>query len=277
MDTQITESIIYNETYVAFLDVLGFKELVFKNNEENNLKLNQYFNILNHVIQYIRGIDMKKDIGFIVISDSIIMTIPQGNTKDEKLNSLRTLCVAVGLIQRRLALLDIWLRGGISSGKAYFNKETNQIVGPAYINAYLLEENMAIYPRVLLDSKVINELNFSSANDFIDAINMSDNGGMPFINWGSAILYNWTYPDGQPVMHLRQDVALFIDYFCPVVELHTDELLTIIKNIEQNIYSDAKVYSKFRWVSDYLKSLVVREQKNDNIVNSEAMFRLNNL
>lgn len=171
---QMNQSIIYNQTYVAFLDVLGFKELVFKNNPESRGKLDEYFNILNHVIRYIRGIEMKKDIGFIVISDSIIMTIPQGNTRDEKLNSLRTICVATGLIQSELALLDIWLRGGISSGNAYFNKQTNQIVGPAYINAYLLEENMAIYPRILLDSKVINELNFSSANELIDEINMKD-------------------------------------------------------------------------------------------------------
>ena len=274
---QMIQSIIYNQNYVAFLEVLGFKELVFKNSEDTRQKLNEYFDILNHVIQYIRGIEMKKDIGFIVISDSIIMTIPQGNTRDEKLNSLRTLCVAVGLIQSQLALLDIWLRGGISSGNAYFNNQTNQIVGPAYINAYLLEESMAIYPRVLLDSKVINELNFSSANDLIDKINMMDSGGMQYSNWGSAILYNWTYPDGQPVTHLRQDVALFIDYFCPIVEEHNGNLLTIIENIGRNIYSDTKIYSKFRWVSDYLKTLIIREQKNDNVIGAEAMLRLNNL
>lgn len=274
---QMNQSIIYNQTYVAFLDVLGFKELVFKNNPESRGKLDEYFNILNHVIRYIRGIEMKKDIGFIVISDSIIMTIPQGNTRDEKLNSLRTICVATGLIQSELALLDIWLRGGISSGNAYFNKQTNQIVGPAYINAYLLEENMAIYPRILLDSKVINELNFSSANELIDEINMKDRGGMEYSNWGSAILYDWLYPDGQPVIHLRQDVALFIDYFCPIVEEHNGKLLTIIKNLEKNIYSDARIYSKFRWVTDYLKTLEIREHKNDNFIGSEAMFRLNNL
>lgn len=277
MDNQNTGSIIYEENYVAFLDVLGFKELVLRDNTENKVKLNKYFIILNSVIEYIRSIEMKKDIGFIVISDSIIMSIPQGNTPDERINSLRNLCIAVGLIQKQLALIDIWLRGAISSGKAYFNTDKNQIVGPAYINAYLLEESMAIFPRVLLDSKIINQLDYSSASDLIDAINMSNDGGLHFNNWGSAILYNWYHPDGQPVTHLQQDVALFVDYLCPVVEENTHDLLLIIKNIEKNIYSEARIYTKFRWVSDYLKSIALREQKDDNIISSEVMYRLNNL
>ncbi|MBU3130556.1 hypothetical protein [Clostridium tagluense] len=277
MDNQIIESIIYKESYVAFLDVLGFKELVLRDNTENRKRLNQYFNIVNSVINYIRSIDMKKDIGFIVISDSIIMSIHKGNSNVERLDRLRSLCIAVGLIQKRLALIDIWLRGGISSGKAYFNIEKNQIVGPAYINAYLLEESMAVFPRVLLDSKVINELGYSSASDLIDAINMSRDGGLEFYNWGSAILYNWHYPDGKSVTHLKQDVALFIDYLCPIVEEDTHELLTIIGNIEKSIYSDTRIYTKFRWVSDYLKSIALREQKNDNVIGDEAMYRLENL
>lgn len=81
-----------------------------------------------------------------MISDSIIMSIEQGKSKYQKLNALRSLCIAVGLIQRRLAKINFWLRGGISSGKAYFDSVTKQIVGPAYIKAYLLEEEMAIYP-----------------------------------------------------------------------------------------------------------------------------------
>lgn len=257
MNPETTQNIAYSDNYIAFLDVLGFKELVMKDNVQNRKKLNQYFEILNTIVEYIRCIEMKKDIGFIVISDSIIMSIPQGITKEERMTSLRSLCVAVGLIQYQLALIDIWLRGGIASGKAYFNKEKNQIVGPAYINAYILEEKMAIYPRVLLDSKIINELDFSSARELIDALNQTHQGGMHYSNWGSAILYNWTDPNGTPV-NLRQDVALFIDYFCPLIE-KPDDLGEIIKNIQKNIYNEVYIYSKFRWVSDYIRSIVLRD------------------
>ncbi|WP_105620113.1 hypothetical protein [Vallitalea okinawensis] len=267
----------YKNSYVAFLDVLGFKKLVMKDTPASRQKLNTYFQVVNEVIEYIGTIGRKKRIGFIVISDSIILSIPSGRNIQERKDTLRSLCIAVGLIQSRLALKDIWIRGAISSGKAYFNSTQNQIVGPAYINAYLLEEQRAIYPRVIMDSKIINELEFSSAREFIDEINESDYQGLTYDNWGSRILFEWSYPDGKPVTEVSQDVALFIDYLSPFAEKNNNDLGVIIANIQKNIYGDIGVYSKFRWLADYLKSLFIREQKDDNLIESEYSYPVDNL
>ncbi len=268
------DRIEYENCYIAFLDVLGFKNIVMKDNRE---KLNQYFRILNEVIEYIRGIESKKNIGFIVISDSIILSIPQGNTKEQKIETFRNLCIAVGLIQMKLATVDIWMRGGISCGDAYYNKDQNQIVGPAYINAYLLEENMAIYPRVIVDSKIIRELEYKSATEMIDCINMNEEGGLSFDNWGASILFNWYQPDGKQVTAIKQDIPLFIDYLFPLIEKQDSQLLEVIKNIEQNIYANTSIYSKYRWVADYLKALDISGQKRDIILGSEETYRLYNI
>lgn len=271
------ENIHYEKSYVAFLDVLGFKNLVFSKKQKDKLKLNQYFGVVNSAIDYLKEIPSKRKIGSIIISDSVILSVPHGQDKQDNINRLRHLCVAVGIIQQFLALKDIWLRGAISSGDTYFNSDKSQIVGPAYINSYLLEGSVAITPRVVLDSKIIEELKFSSATDFIDNMNRADNGGLNFSNWGSSILYSWRYPDGKSVTLIEQDVALFIDYLSPVVESNDDKLIEIIKNIERNMYKNTSTYKKFRWVADYLKSLCEKGIKNDNMVSSEAGYRLDNL
>ena len=154
------ENINYEKSYVAFLDVLGFKKLVMSKNKKEKLKLEQYFGIVNSAIEYLKEIPSKRNIGSIIISDSVILSVPHGQDRQTNINKLRHLCVAVGIIQQHLALKNIWLRGAISSGDTYFNSDKRQIVGPAYINAYLLEGSVAVSPRVVLDSKIIEELEF---------------------------------------------------------------------------------------------------------------------
>jgi len=279
IDLNAKINIQYDKSYVAFLDVLGFKNLVSSSKKSDKNKLDQYFGVVNSAIDYLSQIQSKQQIGIgsIIISDSVILSVPMGQDANDNLYRLRHLCVAVGIIQQFLAIKDIWLRGAISYGNTYFDSVKSQVVGPAYINAYLLEENTAVWPRVILDSKIIEELEFQSATQFIDAMNQSDNGGMHFENWGSSILYSWRYPDGKNVTLIEQDVALFIDYLSPIVEKNGKNLLRIIKNVEQNLYKDTKLYKKFRWIADYLRSICERECKNDNIIKSEAHFRLDNL
>lgn len=276
-DLNAKKNIQYRESYVAFLDVLGFKSLVFSKQRHGKSKLEQYFGIVNEAIKYLKEVPAKSEIGSIIISDSIILSVNKSGEKEQDVNILRHLCVAVGLIQMHLALKNIWLRGAISSGEAYFDSLNYQIVGPAYINAFLLEENLAINPRVILDSKIIDELNFSSSAEFIDDINKSDLGGLNFSNWGSKILFEWTYPDGKPVTTLENDVPLFIDYLSPIAEKNGVELIHLIENVENSIYKQTGTYKKYRWVVDYLKSVFHREMKNDNLIAGEPDYRLNNL
>jgi hypothetical protein len=225
----------------------------------------------------LKSIPSKNDIGSIIISDSVILSVPHGQDNQDNINKLRHLCVAVGIIQQHMALKNIWLRGAISSGDTYFNSEKGQIVGPAYINSYLLEGSVAISPRVVLDTRIIEELEFSSATELIDSMNKMDTGGLDYSNWGSSILYSWYYPDGKAVTLIEQDIALFIDYLSPVVESNSQRLLKIIGNLESNMYKDSTTYKKFRWVADYMRSICIKEKKNDNIVSSGAYNRLNNL
>lgn len=277
IDTNATQNINYQKSFVAFLDVLGFKKLVYSQDSRDKEKLKRYFGIVNEAIKYLKKIPSKSDIGSIIISDAIILSVPQQSVQEDNIDRLRHLCVAVGLIQLHLALKNIWVRGAISSGDAYFNPINNQIVGPAYINSYMLESNLANSPRVILDSKIIDELNFPSSAEFIDDINKSEEGGPSYDNWGNSILFRWNFPDGKPVTTIENDVPLFIDYLSPIVENGDNELIQLIENLENVIYKETNVYKKFRWVVDYLKATFHRAGKNDISIPGEASYRLNNL
>lgn len=84
----------YKNSYIAFLDVLGFKKLVFS----ESVKIEEYFQIIKDDIASLKTIDSKKQINYIVISDSIIISIEQNRDKNQSIENLRQLCIAVGKI-----------------------------------------------------------------------------------------------------------------------------------------------------------------------------------
>ncbi|MGL5213653.1 MAG: hypothetical protein ACRC8R_00735 [Aeromonas hydrophila] len=275
IDRYAVYDIEYEESFVAFLDVLGFKQMI---QSQNKTQINKYFGIVNSAIEYLNGITSKREIGSIVISDSVILTVPYNGEREEKIDKLRQLCIAVGLIQQNLAIEGIWLRGAICCGDTYFSSAENQIVGPAYINAYLLEEQLAVNPRVILDSKLIPKMGYSTASKLINDINKSDQGGLGYSNWGSRVLFEWTDPCGGLVTEINQDLPLFIDYLSPLIEAHSrNEIDKVLKHIQTNMYSDSRIYSKYRWVADYLKALSKRANMNDYKLTEEEQYILDTL
>lgn len=234
----------YEKSYVAFLDVLGFKKLVYSTKNEDKKKIELYLKTVAQALETFKQIPSKKEIRSIVISDSIILTVPFGDTESENTHNLRQLCIAILSIQRKLVNNDIWIRGGISYGDTSFNESRNQIVGSAYIDAYLLEEKMAKYPRVILDNKIIKELKCKNSSCLINKIN-KHNQNNP-LHLGN-VLYDWNNSYNLDVM-LEKDIPLFIDY----MQLERKSMLKVIQFIEKNTQQNLELYNKFKWVSKYL-------------------------
>ncbi|HCS40915.1 MAG TPA: hypothetical protein DIW44_15210 [Anaerolineaceae bacterium] len=266
------EEVNYIESFVAYLDILGFTNLVMSGKDEDTEKIRLYFGIVDSQLKEISTIPIKSKIQSIVVSDSVILSIPQSGVLPEDLNILRHLCITVGIIQQKLAKNNIWLRGGISSGKSYFNDLNKQIVGPAHIKAYKLEHELAKTPRVILDSKIIGELGFSTAADFIDAINNKADGGLHFINWSANILFYWHQELIDPGNYIEQDLPLFIDYLSPNIDMKNNEIKLVIENIKSSIYQDVSVYGKYRWVANYLKSMDLGKNIEINVEEIENLL-----
>lgn len=174
-------NIKYQNKLVAFIDVLGFSNLVYSNKME---EINSYYEML---LTGFREVARRKRLDFLLISDSIVVYAPL-----KKQNLATFVSVLYGL-QYKLLLKGILIRGGISYGNLYTSKKDNIVVGTGLINAYKLE-SQAIYPRIIIDRRLVG-LFFDGSDNFNNElgikIKMTSSPiyikDFPYINYARAV------------------------------------------------------------------------------------------
>jgi hypothetical protein len=150
---------------VAFIDLLGFSNEIKKNfNDPSTLEKimsvksavklarntaisNTFFDYDDNVIGEVAYADQ------IMISDSFVFIQKVVNTGSKDL-IMNFLTVVMSVMETWKFCLDqgYTIRGGISFGDVFYN--TNEIIGPAFIEAYQLESKVAINSRVLLSNEI---------------------------------------------------------------------------------------------------------------------------
>jgi hypothetical protein len=157
----------YRRCLCSFIDVLGFRELVIASSQDEQAKrkvhmiLKQFQRNYNH--KGVPGDRESKEAPLVVraFSDSIVRIVPLGShdkplaaedLASEIVHELIDLCGA----QFDLLTLGILVRGGLAIGEVYW--DDHQIFGPALIHAYHLENKLAVYPRIVLDTVVGDHL-----------------------------------------------------------------------------------------------------------------------
>ena len=170
-----TESIplIYEKRLVAFIDVMGFKELLFARDETFEA-LKAYYNTVAEFLDGKSSVysTTAPDDSFkkLLVSDSVILSVLLTEDSEENIKRASRFFSTIGLLQYMLAFRSkIWTRGAVSVGDLYIDEESNILVGPAFVQAYELEK-FADYPRVVIDPKVFKFFGFSP-NTFIEKIN----------------------------------------------------------------------------------------------------------
>lgn len=158
-------SIVYQKRTLAFIDILGWKEAVA------HKSANELYQLLSTVIYRSKSFNsnskktikemvfqekskgrnpiinpLAMDFEFSIFSDCIVISLQ----KDYGLRILGE----VGDIIRDFLQKGYLVRGGICIGKLYHKDAV--IFGPALIKAYKLESRDAVFPRVIIDEKVID-------------------------------------------------------------------------------------------------------------------------
>jgi hypothetical protein len=149
---------MYEDRVLAFIDVLGFSEMVKRTIkdgvevENETEKIGALFNDFQELVH--RPVSSSNDssqTSKIVnhFSDSIVISY----LKTEKsgifhiLVDILFLCATV--LQR-----GFLLRGAIVCGKLYHTE--TKIYGPALVKAYEMERKIAVYPRIILDDNILD-------------------------------------------------------------------------------------------------------------------------
>ncbi len=156
------------EYYIAYFDLLGYKEYL-KNNPD---KVGEFLNIIHYGIQSttnyidstnknpIASLFANMNIKVKIFSDNVLMCMEVGSNKNEKTRLLAFMS-AVAEIQRGFVLqCGLFLRGGIVRGDLSFNDDF--VFGQGVVDAVKLEER-AVYPRIILAENIKE---FLSVNHF---------------------------------------------------------------------------------------------------------------
>ena len=166
----------YSRYCVAFLDILGFKNLI---EDEHIDTIHRIFKNIRYTKQLIRRISEDdswwNQIGqktkFYFFSDSIIIAIPMSEPMAFELVASHCMMLQHALWYH----FPVWLRGGITIGDLYCGQ--SEIFGPALIDAYILESNIAKYPRIIMseDTYQTGINNSTDKNDIVFISEQPDN------------------------------------------------------------------------------------------------------
>jgi hypothetical protein len=166
----------YEQRIVAFIDILGFKEIV-RRSENDTATIGLLYTIINYFKSWekplkwdlnlieieedaqkkgVSTFDIKGKTNITSFSDCIVVSVIV-NGDVNKMTS--TLVANLAFIGANLMEQGILFRGGLTIGNIFHNN--NGIVfGQALIDAFELEQKHAKYPRIILSDKLIKELNY---------------------------------------------------------------------------------------------------------------------
>lgn len=124
--------------FVAFLDIMGFKDMVMRKSHEDIYDALNGFSKMSEQIERIKPIS---DLVYITkFSDSIVIF-----SKNDNIETLGNFIAIVNIIFAEALIREIPLKGGIAHGKISVNKSRAIFFGQPIIDAYLLEEDVYHY------------------------------------------------------------------------------------------------------------------------------------
>jgi hypothetical protein len=135
-------STAYQDCTIAYIDILGFRELVRSDQVDTILRA------MRIIRRRLRKIDEvpNSPLRHTMFSDTIVLS---AELTDE---GIETLIHNVAFLTSELFTKGVFCRGAITSGQLYHRGAT--IFGPALIDAWELERQLAIFPRILVSSRL---------------------------------------------------------------------------------------------------------------------------
>ena len=266
----------FSKYLVIFVDLLGTK-----NKDENDfqetyrvnkifydeMKSNQY-NDMDHTA-YERHIYTFSDCAYILYSFK--KDIEESRKDEGKLFTV-ALCNCTPIF---LAFLNnhILFRGGIYYGNAFLDAEMNMFFGPAINNAYKLESEQAIHPRIVIDKYVAEITIENIRNVKYHIINNQPEYFLAFPEQ-KAILDSKILPKmpitGDGIVELDLDDKYIFNYLHP---LEYNSSFPNITSSNENLLYDLlqfcndqiKMNNKYRIIDKYFYLQRYIEQKFDRI------------
>ncbi len=145
----------YSHSLVTYYDILGFREVV---ENRSALEIGGMLTSLTNRIRYDPKVQAKYGIETIAFSDTFIRSYRI--TDEAPLSKfIKAELFAVALSQLGLLSSGVFLRGCIGIGDLYSRNGT--VFGPALVSGHRISEEVAFYPRVVIDPNALHEIRAS--------------------------------------------------------------------------------------------------------------------
>jgi hypothetical protein len=262
---------VYEKRVVAFIDILGFRNIVMKSSQHVNsseiipeakqgdldqrifaaLQISPESYTQAFINEFNISEDEKETIDLRVstFSDSVIITVPE-----DALNfALLVYCVTY--MVRELLRNGFLTRGGVECGEVYHAKNrsnyaVDRVFGPAFIKAYDLESRQAGSARVILSNIVWRQVrNWSGTNcqycKFIEKTIIRDKDGPAKID----------------ILHHYKDKEI------KSIESELHEIKAQMQNVLEYYTESPKIFSKLaKFSHDFNKMIVDYKYGNDFLI-----------
>lgn len=231
---------------VAHIDILGTKAMVA--NKESNQKLLDTMIVAidkwkNDIPKFNEMQCVAQKLSFKIFSDNIVLYIPF--EKEHYAELLRTMCECSIYIQRTLLLnkdFPLPVRGGIAIENFYADEDF--VYGQALIDSYLIEENLAIVPRIVISEAIIDTLyNKNILSQF------AGYGKLIIDDFDGFYYLNFLYEQGKDeVMQIKSFIG---DVRMKLKSKHNEQILEKMKGGKNEVKDYTKLYQKYGWLLRY--------------------------
>jgi len=257
----MTTKLNYEQRIIAFIDILGFKEII-KQTESNPTKIELIYSVLDFLKTWevpnkwdlklveieedaqkkgVENFDIRGKTNTTAFSDSIVISVKINDNTNEMMSTLVANLAYIGAI---LLEKGIFFRGGITLGNV-IHENNGVVFGQGLIDAYLLETRSAKYPRLILSNKLIKELNYPLEEK-------SDR--YPYHQ------YIERFEDGCVGFHQMTYYQVVQDSTEMTKELLTKNLddirKTIIKGLDSS-FEHAEIFEKYVWLKEQYSKLII--------------------
>lgn len=256
---------IYKKSVVVFLDLLGITDRI-KETQENEEGAKAILSIYKQIKAWIKDIEngAKKEwempIKAKAMSDSIVITCDIVSEK-----SILLIAYILALLQIGTMRSHFLIRGAMSIGGIYDRRQI--FFGPAFIKAYELEK-IASWPRIVIDTSVIEVLDKKSLKSARQSYIRQDNTGLYYFNYLHLFFTVEALRMKQSLQKNRKAAIYFID----MINKHKEYIIEMTNIIKEKQRFD--LLRKYHAVADYhnefLNELLINLPKTLNYKDVDA-------
>lgn len=147
----------YTNQLVAFLDVLASKSKI--NTKDFLPLLHSMYDKTIQIEDKMQN-SLHDKLNVKIFSDNLLFARDYYEyikiSEEEKNNIRRNIIMIIARLQQEFLKRELLLRGGIAEGNCYFDKV--MVMGDALIQAYKLESEVAIYPRIIISPNLCSNI-----------------------------------------------------------------------------------------------------------------------